>query len=863
MGIGGTFVRRSVVAAIVVISTTTAALPISGSATVSIEDPANQSGRYAAISIRLRRVLLSSFETRNHRHRNAVLHELLERVEGDPGILPEQLRSLEEVIRKGEIRRALIAACQKLEKAEKSHTEAIHKLSKVIHGTNPPKTSDPNAEKPTPGSDAEVPGDTNIKAASAKLVELGREIAALRKRKFELQIALIDLLDPRRSLLTLPDRPREEAEEFRRTALNTFNSSAGLFEQISNDIDEVTEGLSGSLTALPIIETQEGNVSAYIPTNVISITDGQIFLQRELFFPDERTRRVRDTIDYLSRDLDNPPKSTPLDWIEERRKWLIQRRTTRKAIETAGVGLELAERTQDRLAGESSGILEKLLAAGRQLRRLGETAGENSADYQSSVAELVAIVSNSYKIEDGLKNSRDSILKQHWRRTQADLELLALVDARGYPQTAEESEGTGISSDFRNGVETYERSLASLASDAALETDLLARVENELTGQKERLASLSGDIAEKIAKLITERTQPRQERVSRQMVETTSGSDDAALNALQENPIVQQPEQLRRTVSRFFLGFETGVRVSSGPKTAIGINSFNTNFSPLAELDTTAWGPVIVGGLYFKPPPIGNIPYGLFLGLALRYAHLQGTSSRSFGSFTPGQLPSYINVAGTGGLGFNNNGSISSDFRSDEFKISTSMGRVYPLGNGIFVKPHVGKFYRYYRFRNDITMLGNNATARQNLSETVRLHQAGIHVGGHVMYPLGNSVFAVLGGHVGIAHTRARYTGSDSGFSTATATASKNSWKPVGGVEAAINFFAFCRDRAAELVALVVEDRLSAMKKNCARIKGSVGWDAYPDAKIVRPTTIGGGPVRLQNSYTNSWTASVSIGFSW
>ncbi|MDH3867823.1 MAG: F0F1 ATP synthase subunit alpha, partial [Desulfuromonadales bacterium] len=41
---------------------------------------------------------------------------------------------------------------------------------------------------------------------------------------------------------------------------------------------------AGSLTALPIIETQAGDVSAYIPTNVISITDGQIFLETDLFF---------------------------------------------------------------------------------------------------------------------------------------------------------------------------------------------------------------------------------------------------------------------------------------------------------------------------------------------------------------------------------------------------------------------------------------------------------------------------------------------------------------------------------------------------------------------------------------------------
>lgn len=48
------------------------------------------------------------------------------------------------------------------------------------------------------------------------------------------------------------------------------------------------ENGSGSMTALPIIETQAGDVSAYIPTNVISITDGQIFLQTDMFFQGQR-----------------------------------------------------------------------------------------------------------------------------------------------------------------------------------------------------------------------------------------------------------------------------------------------------------------------------------------------------------------------------------------------------------------------------------------------------------------------------------------------------------------------------------------------------------------------------------------------
>ena len=48
------------------------------------------------------------------------------------------------------------------------------------------------------------------------------------------------------------------------------------------------ENGGGSLTALPIVETQAGDVSAYIPTNIISITDGQIFLESELFFAGQR-----------------------------------------------------------------------------------------------------------------------------------------------------------------------------------------------------------------------------------------------------------------------------------------------------------------------------------------------------------------------------------------------------------------------------------------------------------------------------------------------------------------------------------------------------------------------------------------------
>ena len=54
-------------------------------------------------------------------------------------------------------------------------------------------------------------------------------------------------------------------------------------EYVENFTQGQVKGQTGSLTALPIIETQAGDVSAFVPTNVISITDGQIFLETELF----------------------------------------------------------------------------------------------------------------------------------------------------------------------------------------------------------------------------------------------------------------------------------------------------------------------------------------------------------------------------------------------------------------------------------------------------------------------------------------------------------------------------------------------------------------------------------------------------
>src|SRR5437868_2488453 len=54
-------------------------------------------------------------------------------------------------------------------------------------------------------------------------------------------------------------------------------------EYVEKFTNGAVKGKTGSLTALPVIETQAGDVSAFVPTNVISITDGQIFLETDLF----------------------------------------------------------------------------------------------------------------------------------------------------------------------------------------------------------------------------------------------------------------------------------------------------------------------------------------------------------------------------------------------------------------------------------------------------------------------------------------------------------------------------------------------------------------------------------------------------
>src|SRR5437764_273983 len=100
--------------------------------------------------------------------------------------------------------------------------------------------------------------------------------------------------DNKRHALAIYDDLSKHAQAYREISLllrrppgreaypgDVFYLHSRLLERAAKMSDELG---GGSLTALPVIETQAGDVSAYIPTNVISITDGQIFLESELFY---------------------------------------------------------------------------------------------------------------------------------------------------------------------------------------------------------------------------------------------------------------------------------------------------------------------------------------------------------------------------------------------------------------------------------------------------------------------------------------------------------------------------------------------------------------------------------------------------
>lgn len=320
------------------------------------------------------------------------------------------------------------------------------------------------------------------------------------------------------------------------------------------------------------------------------------------------------------------------------------------------------------------------------------------------------------------------------------------------------------------------------------------------------------------------------------------------------------PQETFTRLRKILVEGGAGVRSSKGPVTDIGVRSFNTNLAPLASLDTRAWGPFVFGSVYFGPHSIGNIPVAWTSGLRFEFSRLKGKSGVNFGSIAPGQLPTYLDVLGTGGFTFNNNGSINSDFTQTRAKLSARFGTVVPIGNGLYIFPYKGYFYRHKRFRNDLTLISTNGTFVHRLNERINLDQAGTKLGLDFTIPLAPKAFFTLGGYGGLAFTNARYRGADNGpLSSASHSTSRNSWDFFGGLKAALGFYIFCKANpsvAGDLIAGAAQ----AVKDGCIELKATGSYQVMPDVQVQRATTLGGGAAHLVNGTSQTWTAGITVG---
>ncbi len=161
----------------------------------------------------------------------------------------------------------------------------------------------------------------------------------------------------------------------------------------------------GSLTALPIVETQSGDVSAYIPTNVISITDGQLILETKLFFSGQRPAvNVGLSVSRVGGDA--------------------QTRAMKKAAKT--IRLDLSQyremETFTQFSSDLDGATAHLLAYGQGLMRMLRQKQYHPYEQYEQVILLVAGLSHALEgvppdqIEDFLP-----LLLQHFRDTQGAL----------------------------------------------------------------------------------------------------------------------------------------------------------------------------------------------------------------------------------------------------------------------------------------------------------------------------------------------------------------------------------------------------------------------------------------------------------
>jgi F-type H+-transporting ATPase subunit alpha len=186
----------------------------------------------------------------------------------------------------------------------------------------------------------------------------------------------------------------------------------------------------GSLTALPIIETQAGDVSAYIPTNVISITDGQIFLESDLFYSGQRpavnvgisVSRVGGSAQ--TKAMKSVAGTLRLDLAQYREKAAFAQfgsdldAATQKQLARGSRLMELLKQGQyspmnmeDQVVGiyaANQGYLDKI-----PLNKIREWEASFRRYLQQNNKDIVSEISSSGKLEGDAKTKLDAAIQAH------------------------------------------------------------------------------------------------------------------------------------------------------------------------------------------------------------------------------------------------------------------------------------------------------------------------------------------------------------------------------------------------------------------------------------------------------------------
>ncbi len=199
---------------------------------------------------------------------------------------------------------------------------------------------------------------------------------------------------------------------------DVFYLHSRLLERAAKMSDEMG---AGSLTALPVIETQAGDISAYIPTNVISITDGQIFLESDLFY--SGIRPAIHVGNSVSRVGGNAQTKAMKQVAGRLRLDLAQ---YRELAAFAQFGSDLDRATQRQLArGERLTELLKqpqYVPLGVEMQIIGIFAGTNGMLDDLDVSDIDEFESGLYQF---LETAKASLIQELGEKRQLDDELSA------------------------------------------------------------------------------------------------------------------------------------------------------------------------------------------------------------------------------------------------------------------------------------------------------------------------------------------------------------------------------------------------------------------------------------------------------